>query len=207
MPHSPGATLSRSQRYAACIRRPRPPLPLTLARRRQAETAEKGGFAEKYTQKILDNIQVTIQDIHIRYEDAVSSQRAAWVDDAASVFGAGLTVDSIQLKSFLVDLKSGRWEERFVEEQQRYLNKMLKLGQTSPGAAGGGGEVRQSGVAVYINQGEQPYDDPGSRAWRERMWNAIARDGLAVPDMQYAFGPMSMEVQVSIDKEPAKSPQ
>ena len=86
MPHSPGATLSRSQRYAACIRRPRSPLPLTLARRRQAETAEKGGFAEKYTQKILDNIQVTIQDIHIRYEDAVSSQRAAWVDDESVVW-------------------------------------------------------------------------------------------------------------------------
>ena len=29
----------------------------------------KGGMAAKYSQKIMDNIQVTIQDIHIRYED------------------------------------------------------------------------------------------------------------------------------------------
>ena len=82
-------------------------------------------MAEKYTQKIMDNIQVTIQDIHIRYEDGITSQRTTWVDEASNAFAAGLTVDSIELKSFFCDLKSGggleTWVEKFVEEEQRYL--------------------------------------------------------------------------------------
>ena len=174
----------------------------------EEEEEGEAGMAAKYTQKIMDNIQVTIQDIHLRYEDGLSSQRSTWENDTGNAFAAGLTIDSIELRSFFVDLATGAWEKKFVEEEQRYLNKMLTIGQAPLGQAQRARDdlspVKQSGVAVYINHGEQPYADPGSEAWKLQMWNAIARDGHPARDMSYAFGPMSMEVQLSIDKEKNK---
>ena len=87
---------------------------------------------------------------------------------------------------------------------------MLRVGRPQAGAADATGPVRQSGLSVYINNGEQPYASPDggqSEEWRMTMWNAIARDGRAAADMTYAFGPMSMEVMVSIDKQKNDAPE
>ena len=169
------------------------------------------GMAAKYLQKIMDNIQITIQDVHVRYEDAVSSQRCTWERDVSSAFAAGVTIDSIELRSFFVDLTTGEWKKKHVAEEQRFLNKMLTIGQALQGQAprseGDTSPVDQSGVAVYINAGEPPYADPGSNDWILRMWNATARDGRAAKGVTYVFGPMSMELQFSIDKQSNEEPE
>ena len=175
------------------------------------DKTESKGMAAKYLQKIMDNIQITIQDVHVRYEDAVSSQRCTWERDVSSAFAAGVTIDSIELSSFYVDLTTGEWKKKYVEKEQRFLNKMLTIGQflqsQSPRSEGDTSRVNQSGIAVYINAGEPPYADPGSNDWISWMWHAIARDGCAAKGATYAFGPMSMELHFSIDKESNKEPE
>eukprot|EP01046_Picozoa_sp_COSAG06_P078085 COSAG06_NODE_25747_length_629_cov_1.156604_1_plen_189_part_01 len=81
------------------------------------EEDEEHDFLSGYMQKIMDNIQITIEDVHIRYEDGLTAQRSSWASDAASVFTAGVTLDRVEMKSFQVS-EQGEWEERFVAEGQ-----------------------------------------------------------------------------------------
>jgi hypothetical protein len=76
-------------------------------------------WMDSIQQKIVDNIQFVMQDLHIRYEDPLTSQRSSWIADQGCVFAAGITLDRIEMKSFLVDTITGMWEQRFVKEQQR----------------------------------------------------------------------------------------
>ncbi|XP_076066395.1 vacuolar protein sorting 13C isoform X3 [Oratosquilla oratoria] len=52
---------------------------------------EQSGFAEKLTVQVLRNIQITIKDIHIRYEDNLSNQ--------SGPFAAGVTLHDLSLQS------------------------------------------------------------------------------------------------------------
>ena len=160
-----------------------------------------------YVQKIMDNIQVTIEAVHIRYEDGLTAQRASWVSDADSSFAAGVTLDRVEIKSFQV-AKNGAWVERFVAEGQRFLNKRLKVGETlqATGAEADAGaaaaNLQQSGVAVYCNLAEQPYGNPGSKAWRQIMDTAIARNGRVTKTHSYVLSPLACVMHVSVDTKP-----
>ena len=55
---------------------------------------------------------MTIEDIHVRYEDELTSQRASWLKEESSRFAAGFTLDRLEMKSFVVD-KNANWRERF----------------------------------------------------------------------------------------------
>ena len=62
-----------------------------------------------------------------------------------------------------------------MEEEQRYLNKMLRVGRPQSGAAEATGPVPQSGLSVYINNGEQPYvyshhQSLNKPSWTIKLW-------------------------------------
>jgi len=71
---------------------------------------KKIGFFEGLGMKIVDNIQVYIDDIHIRYEDPLLN------------LSFGITVDKIHMQS--VD---GKWEVGMIDIGQSEMHKLLEI--------------------------------------------------------------------------------
>ena len=80
--------------------------------------------------KIIDNIVIVIEDVHIRMEDTISSQRS-WHDpstfDPTQCFALGITLDRVELQGCIIDEK-GVWEEGCLKGATRFLNKRVVIG-------------------------------------------------------------------------------
>jgi vacuolar protein sorting-associated protein 13A/C len=62
---------------------------------------KKSAWVERLTTKIIDNLIVTVKDIHIRYEDSVTYP--------GSTFAAGITLDA-----FTISTTDEQWQESFL---------------------------------------------------------------------------------------------
>jgi Vacuolar sorting-associated protein 13, N-terminal/N-terminal region of Chorein or VPS13 len=71
----------------------------------------KATYVQQWTAKIIDNIEITLKNVHFRYEDSQTIP--------GSIFSAGVT-----LKSFTLSSCDEKWTEKFVE---RDLNKAAKV--------------------------------------------------------------------------------
>jgi Vacuolar sorting-associated protein 13, N-terminal len=71
----------------------------------------KATYVQQWTAKIIDNIEITMKNVHFRYEDCQTIP--------GSIFSAGVT-----LKSFTLSSCDEKWTEKFVE---RDLNKAAKV--------------------------------------------------------------------------------
>ena len=131
--------------------------------------------------KIFDNIQCTVEDVHIRLEGSASQ---------GEPFAMGLTLDWWALRSFVVEPGGGTWSEACVKPVQRYLNKMLVCGRQE------GVRPGESGLGLYINTGQAPMPAPGSEAWRAAML-ALLRPSAPV---RWILKPSTIETRVSYDK-------
>ncbi|KAI9097290.1 hypothetical protein DFS34DRAFT_116945 [Phlyctochytrium arcticum] len=92
---------------------------LIMTRKRQGgETEDKqqeSTFATRLITKILDNVQITMKDIHICYEDTVSNP--------GHPFSIGLTLEELSAVSC-----DGTWTPTFVHEDTDLIRKLAKLG-------------------------------------------------------------------------------
>ena len=117
---------------------------------------------------------MTLEDVHIRYEDHITSKRASWVDyDPDNNWAAGLTLDKLALKSVTVD-EMGLWKEtigKAAKVMTQFLSKRVQIGDIGedvvdrsvddngmPSCIGealkgvvSGADIQQSGLAVYCN--------------------------------------------------------
>ena len=80
------------------------------------EQRKSQSFTESMTTAIVDNIQVSIKNIHIRYEDAVST-----VDHP---FALGLTIKELSAVSTDKD-----WKPSFIQSTSGTTNKLATLGE------------------------------------------------------------------------------
>ena len=78
------------------------------------EQAKQQGFAASMTTAIIDNLQVTIKNIHVRYEDSIS--------DPGHPFAAGLT-----LRGFSAISTDGSWRPTFIQSTSDSTHKLAKL--------------------------------------------------------------------------------
>ncbi|KAI5810307.1 hypothetical protein DFH27DRAFT_185031 [Peziza echinospora] len=81
----------------------------------EEEEKKNQSFTESLTTKIIDNVQVTVKNIHIRYEDAISTP--------GHPFALGLT-----LEEFSAISTNSNWEPAFVHENVTITHKLAKLG-------------------------------------------------------------------------------
>ncbi|KAI5802352.1 hypothetical protein FPQ18DRAFT_313508 [Pyronema domesticum] len=88
----------------------------------QEEEQKNQSFAASLTAKILDNLQITVKNIHIRYEDAISTE--------GHPFSLGFT-----LEEFSAISTNERWEPDFIQGHVEISHKLAKL----------------SGLAIYWN--------------------------------------------------------
>lgn len=70
-----------------------------------------GGFINQLTTKIVDNLQFTMKNIHIRYEDSIS--------DSGHRFAAGITLKELSALS-----TDDQWTPKFISEPSNTINKV-----------------------------------------------------------------------------------
>ena len=81
-------------------------------------TNSKATYVQQWTSKILDNIEITLKNVHIRYEDSQTIP--------GSSFSAGIT-----LNSFTLSTCDEKWQEKFVERDIKSLASIRKLTKLS----------------------------------------------------------------------------
>eukprot|EP01043_Picozoa_sp_COSAG02_P025104 COSAG02_NODE_1399_length_12852_cov_83.666745_5_plen_1331_part_01 len=116
-----------------------------------AGTADKNDEKAQslFVQKIIDNIQISLSNVHIRYEDGISAQTST-VHDPARCFALGLTIDRLSITSWTKE-NDGTWSDRFVEEPMQMMTKRIQLGDSN------------GGFAVYCNSGPEPWTNGGGQ--------------------------------------------
>jgi vacuolar protein sorting-associated protein 13A/C len=72
------------------------------------------GFIDTIIAKIINNFQVTVKNIHIRYEDEVSVP--------GHPFAAGIT-----LSGFTIISVDGKWEKAFIPSTAGAIHKLAEL--------------------------------------------------------------------------------
>lgn len=87
----------------------------TVAGMSEEEEKRNQSYTEALTTKIIDNLQVTIRNIHIRYEDAISTP--------GHPFALGITLEEFSAVS-----TDEKWEPAFVHENVLVTHKLAKLG-------------------------------------------------------------------------------
>lgn len=81
----------------------------------QEEQKKNQSFAQSLATKIVDNLQITVKNIHIRYEDSISAP--------GHPFALGLV-----LQEFSAVSTDGQWKPTFIQESSKTTNKLATLG-------------------------------------------------------------------------------
>jgi hypothetical protein len=150
-----------------------------------------------FVQKIFDNVEVHLTNVHIRVEDPVSCPSSPWA--------IGLTLDSISIHS-----TNSNWVEQFIETPTQLLHKVVQLGGASPWAShwcawAAAGEPGL-GVSVYMQAcgpavaAWPPEECDGSAAWQQHMREMVHPTAAVAADMLYILRPVSGAVRATIDQ-------
>ncbi|KAF7310912.1 hypothetical protein HMN09_00634500 [Mycena chlorophos] len=78
------------------------------------DTSQPQGLVQSLIAKIINNVQITVKNIHIRYEDKFSVPKHPF---AAGITLAGFTAVSVD----------GRWQPAFIESTAGAIHKLAKL--------------------------------------------------------------------------------
>ncbi|KAJ1666119.1 Vacuolar protein sorting-associated protein 13 [Coemansia sp. RSA 1646] len=79
---------------------------------------KQASFTEQLITKIVDNLQVVIKNIHVRYEDSISNPD--------HMFAVGATLNELSAVS-----TDEEWRDTFLHDSSSVIHKMLKLSQFS----------------------------------------------------------------------------
>ncbi len=121
-----------------------------------ADKAMKAGYIQQMTTKIVDNIEITLTNLHIRYEDQFSIP--------GSVFSAGITIDSLTLAA-----ADENWVSAFIT---RAREAKSGTAETTTAAA-----VRKLGtldnLCIYWNAESNTLDEFTYDVWENTMFSLI----------------------------------
>ncbi|KAL6852120.1 hypothetical protein J3F83DRAFT_570868 [Trichoderma novae-zelandiae] len=81
----------------------------------QEEQKKNQSFAQSLATKITDNLQITVKNIHIRYEDSISAP--------GHPFALGVTLEEFSAVS-----ADGHWTPTFIQESSTVTHKLATLG-------------------------------------------------------------------------------
>lgn len=84
----------------------------------QEEQKKSQSFTESLVTKIVDNLQVTVKNIHVRYEDSLSAP--------GHPFALGVTLEEFSAVS-----TDGNWKPTFIQDSSTTTHKMATLGALS----------------------------------------------------------------------------
>ena len=114
-------------------------------RARRKKEKEKG-WMETWTSKIVDNLEISLKNIHVRYEDTHALN--------GSTYSAGVT-----LSSFVLTTCDANWKTSFVARSDEPIRKLCKV----------------ENFGFYWNMTSQSLEGLEQEAWVEAMHNIIYR--------------------------------
>ena len=129
---------------------------------RSTEDASKSeSFTSSLVTKIVDNLQITVRNIHIRYEDAISNPQHP--------FSAGFT-----LAEFSAVSTDGEWNPTFIQNSAMGIHKLARL----------------ESLAIYFDTDSKSLAGHEVSEAQEKFNALIARDGH-LPEHQFVLKPVS----------------
>ncbi|BFZ57125.1 Vacuolar protein sorting-associated protein 13 [Savitreella phatthalungensis] len=134
------------------------------------ESKRNQSFAESLTTKIVDNLQITINSVHIRYEDSVSAPD--------SPFSVGITLNEFSALS-----TDAEWNHAFIEGNPNVTYKLATLGSMS----------------VYWNTDSESLIGKDFDELTGIFDRLIPRPGK-IPDHQYILKPVSATGRITMNK-------
>nr|KAJ3420850.1 hypothetical protein HK105_005137 [Polyrhizophydium stewartii] len=159
-----------------------------MASRTKAAGEEENTFLAQLTTKILDNLQLSISNIHIRYEDPSISTKAP--------FSVGITLAELSVVS-----TDENWKEGFSSADHASIFKTLTEVDWIDAQF-----LRLSQLGVYWTTDSQSFTVPRDRSKLFSEW--IARDAQIDASRQYILNPVSGEGQLKMQKKyDPKSPK
>jgi Vacuolar sorting-associated protein 13, N-terminal/N-terminal region of Chorein or VPS13 len=113
------------------------------------EKTQKASYIQQLTAKIVDNIEITLTNVHIRFEDSLTI--------AGTTLAAGITIASISLVT-----TDDSWNEAFVARATKYKTSAAihKLG-------------RLENLGIYWNTNSRALDPLSPLDWEAAMQNLI----------------------------------
>lgn len=146
------------------------------------EEKKSQSFTESLVTKIVDNLQVTVKNIHVRYEDSISAP--------GHPFALGIT-----LAEFSAVSTDEGWKPTFIQNSTKSTHKLATLGalaiywNTDTTLLGPGREV-----------GDEEHDMPHDnmiKTFKEMIGNG---DSSPAADHQYILKPVSGQAKIELDK-------
>ncbi|KAJ2973574.1 hypothetical protein NQ176_g6529 [Zarea fungicola] len=153
---------------------------LLKERNREGMSAEEQQKNQSFTQslvtKIVDNLQVTVKNIHIRYEDAISAP--------GHPFALGLT-----LEEFSAISTDGQWRPTFIQDSSDVTHKLATLGA----------------LAVYWNTdttlfADQDLENTPQGEVLAKFRKMVGKTEAVYGNHQYILRPVNGQAKLELDK-------
>ncbi|KAJ2952086.1 hypothetical protein O0L34_g4356 [Tuta absoluta] len=136
-------------------------------------------FVEKLVTQIIKNVQLTIKDIHVRYEDSITNPKQP--------FSLGITLHNLS-----VHTTDENWKQTVVTEAVTKIYKILSL----------------EGLAIYWNSETELYARTGSDTIKGRLQSEIATKTSQPTFYSYALGPINATAKLKLNTKPeAETPK
>lgn len=129
-------------------------------------------FSEKMVAQIINNVQIHIRNVHIRYEDRSTS---------SIPFALGIT-----LGSFTVHTTDKDWKQTFLSEALSNVFKVAKL----------------DGLAVYMNCSIDMFEFHASSEYNRLFLETIAHQSFRPEGYQYVLGPITALARLKLNMNP-----
>jgi vacuolar protein sorting-associated protein 13A/C len=150
----------------------------------QEEQQKNQSFTDSLVTKIVDNLQVTVKNIHIRYEDSISAP--------GHPFALGLT-----LEEFSAISTDGEWKPTYIQDSAGPTHKLATLGalavywNTDTHLLGSGREAEVPGEVTISSHDEMV----------EHFKDMIVKgEDQEQPVHQFILKPVSGQAKIEIDK-------
>ncbi|KAK8134964.1 vacuolar protein sorting-associated protein 13 [Apiospora sp. TS-2023a] len=149
----------------------------------QEEQKKSQSFTESLVTKIVDNLQVTVKNIHVRYEDSISAP--------GHPFALGITLEEFSAVS-----TDGEWKPTFIQNSNKTTHKLAKLGalavywNTDTELFGSGREVAGKGEAELNH-------DKMVECFKGMIGGA---DNKNTKNHQFILKPVSGQAKIELDK-------
>ncbi|SPJ86701.1 related to vacuolar protein sorting-associated protein VPS13 [Fusarium torulosum] len=148
----------------------------------QEEQKKSQSFTQSLVTKIVDNLQVTIKNIHIRYEDSISAP--------GHPFALGVTLEEFSAVS-----TDGQWKPTFIQDSNIVTHKLATLGalavywNTDATLLGTGREASAS------SKGVMTHDE-----MVEKFREMLGKDAQENANHQFILKPVNGQAKIELDK-------
>ncbi|XP_017837309.1 vacuolar protein sorting-associated protein 13 isoform X2 [Drosophila busckii] len=148
---------------------------LEAARKKELEKDQPkadAGFAEKLTAQIVNNLQVRISNVHVRYEDSTTTGTA---------FAFGLSLHELELYT-----TDQFWEKCYMSERAAQVFKIANL----------------SCLSAYMNCNTRMFLTQGKEHFSELFKENIARKDFTPLRYNYVLGPICCNAKLKLNMNP-----